>query len=272
MITNLGKTIIKRFYSRQVAEIANYMAIGVGSTAATINDTQLNYEVVRYPLISINPDMAGDRIVFRSSIPAAIMTQAYEVGLYSVSGGAPDKSRTINIFRTELPWTNSSYVVTNARVSPKTLKIDYVANGTTNSEVYGVSEDFSTFSDVDTLAFAFYVGSNLSSLRVRMGSDSTNYFEFAITSPVAGYNINRFVKSAATVTGSPSWANIKYIAIRPSASAAGTGSVFFDSIRMEDNTVSNQNVLVARSVLSTPYTVDPNVPNDVEYSLAISFV
>lgn len=270
MITNGGKTTIKRFFARQVGQIAGSLALGVGTTAATVNDTKLSFEVVRVPITSINADIDNNRLVFKASVTPGQINTIYEVGLFS-SQITTANIRMLNLLG-NIPglWTNGTLDITNARANPKALKIDYVANGTTNAELTGISENLSMFNDLDSFAVAFYAGSNLSSVRVRVGSDSANYFEFVVASPTAGYNIARMNKSTATKTGSPDWANISYVAVRPSATAGGAGSIWFDGLRFEENALENSNLLVARSVLGTPKVADPSINTDIEYSLGIN--
>lgn len=269
MITNGGKTTIKRFFARQVGQIAGSLALGVGTTAATANDTKLAFEVVRVPLTSIAADIDNNRLVFKASIVPGQVNTIYEVGLYSEQI-ATANVRTLNLLGSTGLWTNGTLDATNARANLRALKIDYVANGTTNAELTGIRENLSMFDDVDSFVVAFHAGSNLSSVRVRLGSDSANYFEFVVASPTAGYNIARMNRSTATKTGTPDWSNISYVAVRPSATAGGAGSIWFDGISFEDNALENNNLLVARSVLATPKAADQNINTDIEYSLGIN--
>lgn len=270
MITTAGKTTIKRFLAGQVSRFGGSLALGVGTTAAVLGDIALNYEVVRLPVASMNVDLDTDKIIFRADLPPGTLNTIYEIGLYS-----EDQILSSNVpldLAGLATWTNATLVTTNARVSPLTAKVDFVANGTTNAELIGFSQDWSGFVGTDQVAVAFQATSNLSTLRVRVGTDSANYYEFLFSSPIVGYNIKRVPLSSATVTGSPDLSNLVYLAVRPSATAGGSGSVFVDSIQLEANPLSSTNLLVARTVLGTPYVTDPNISNDVEYSLGVSFV
>lgn len=271
MIVANGKQQIKRFLARQATEIASFISVGTGTKAVTVNDTALAFEVARIPVLSVSADPNSDKIVFRGSLPPGNINTVYEVGLWSATPN--DTSRTLKIVGSSstLIWTNSTLTNSNVRASLNDVKIDYVANGTTNAELAGIYEDLSMFRDTDSFVAAYYAGSNLSSVRVRMGTDSSNYFEFLLPAPVASsYNIARVLKSAATKTGSPSWSSINYIAVRPSATAGGPGSIYLDGLRFEVNSFDNSNILVARSVLGTPVAMDVDVDNDIEYSLTVN--
>lgn len=270
MITNGGKTIIKRFFARQVGQIAGSLALGVGTTAVAAGDTRLQFEVVRVPVTSINADIDNNRLVFKASLLPGLINTIYEIGVYS-SAVSSVAVRSLNLLGdTPVAWTNGTLDATNARANKQALKIDYVASGTTNAELTGLSEDLSAFKDSDSFVLAFHAGANLSSARVRIGQDSANYFEYVVAAPTAGYNIHRVNKSTATKTGSPTWANINYVAVRPSATAGGAGSIWFDGIRFEENPLESSNLLVARSVLGTPKVADTTINTDIEYSLGIN--
>lgn len=271
MITNGGRTIIKRFFARQVGQIAGSLALGVGTQAVTVNDNRLQFEVIRVPVTSINADIDNNRLVFKASLLPGLINTIYEVGMYS-SALSTAAVRNLNIIgNTPTSWTNGTLDTANARASSQALKIDYVANGTTNAELTGLSEDLSQFQDIDSFVAAYYAGANLSSVSIRLGTDSSNYFAFSLAAPVANsYNISRVNKSTATKVGSPDWSNITYVAVRPSATAGGAGSIWFDGVRFESNPLENSNLLVARSVLATPKVADTTINTDIEYSLGIN--
>jgi len=273
MITANGKLQIKRYLAGQSPEIAAFIALGTSSAAVNVNNTRLGFEVVRVPVLSVSVDPNSDKIVFRGSVEPNLISTAYEVGLW---GSSPvDTGRALGVIGPDLPviWTNGTMSSSNARVSISALKIDYNANGTTNAELSGFFEDLSQFTDIDSLVVAYHATTNLSSVRVRMGTDATNYYEFVLPAPVANsYNIARVTRSAATKTGSPDWSAITYIAIRPSATAAGSGSVYVDGVRFETNSIDNNSLLVARTVLATPTSMDLDIPSDIEYSIRVDVV
>ena len=271
MITANGKNIIKRFHARQIGQIGGSLAFGVGSTAPTVNDTRLGYEVLRVPIQSVNVDPASDRIVFRVELQPRQIKTIYEVGLWSGQFVGLEGLRISNGEGLPVTWNNGTVTNQNARAYSNTIQINYVANGTTNADLSGFAVDASQFTDIDSLVVGYYATVNLSSVRVRLGTDSSNYYEFVLPAPIANsYNVARVTRSAATKVGSPAWNNLTYMAVRPSATGAGSGSIFFDGMRFEPNNMAEANLLVARSVLSTPHSPDVDIVSDVEYSLRIN--
>lgn len=270
MITSNGKSVISRYLGGQTPQIAGALALGVGSTAVTVNDVRLQYEVIRLPINSIAADLTNNRLVFKANLQPGLINTIYEVGLYSSSDLTSGYLRLPLLKSTPAIWTNGTLTSTNARANVQALKIDFVANGTTNAELSGFSTDASNFTDLDYFVIGFHATSNLSSVAVRLGADFSNYYQFTLTSPIVGYNIYRVARSTAVKTGAPSWNALSYVAIRPSATAAGSGSIYFDGLRFEVNSLSDAQLIVARNVLTTPQVVDANVATDVEYSLGIN--
>lgn len=267
MITDLGKTVIVSFFGQQVGQIIDSIALGVGTTTETAADTRLAYEAVRVPVTSVQPDTDNQRAVYKAVLPIGSLYKVYEIGGYS--GSALDESRIIDITSPLAVWTNAALNAANSRVHSSALKIDYTTSGTTNAEIIELNEDLTATQG--TINLAFHPTANLSSLRVRLGSDSSNYYEFLVASPTNGsYNIHRLNVSSATVTGTPDWSAITYMAIRPSATGGGGGSIYFDSVRFTQTVEDDQ--LVARKVLASPVTLDPNVDTEIEYSLEIDFL
>lgn len=270
MITANGKGVIKRYLAGQIGQIAGSLSVGVGTTAATVNDTRLVYEVERLNLTSISVDPDSDKFVFQATLPPGRIKTIYEVGVWS-SPVSQVGGRTLGIFGDGLPWTNATINNANGRINQNTMQISYTANGTTNAELVGISENLSEYSASDSIVIGYHVTINISSIRVRLGTDASNYFEFLLPASTANsYNVARLALSSATVVGTPSWAAITYLAVRPSATAAGGGNLYFDGIRVDRNSLNEDSLLVARNVLATPYVVNQSIDNDIEYALAVT--
>lgn len=270
MITSNGKLVISKYIGGQLGRIADSIVVGAGSAAATVNDVRLQYEVSRLPVSSINVDLSSSRLVFKGSLQPGLVNTVYEIGLYS-SGLLDNGTLYAPLLNsTSATWTNGTLTSSNARANPMALKIDFSASGTTNAELSGFLIDASRFIDLDYIVVGFFATSNLSSAKVRLGTDASNYYEVPINGPVAGYNVYRVARSTAVKTGAPDWSALSYAAVRPTGTSGGSGSLYFDGLRFEANSLSTDNMLVARSVLVTPQVVDANVATDIEYSLGIN--
>lgn len=266
MITNQGADAIVEFFGQQRANIVTHLALGVGNALPTVSDTELSFEVVRLPLISISADLVNRKIIYIAECPPGNIKTVYEVGAWT--DDANDSGRMLSTTdATTASWSNATISTNNVRVGTQTVKVDYTGSGTTTAELLTLTDDFSAFDNDTTVAVAFYATANLSTLRVRLGTDALNYYQFVVDTPVNGsYNIKKFLKTDAEVVGAPDWSTINYMAIRPSATAGGPGSVYFDAIKFE----SSDGILVSRSVLTTPLDIDPNITSRIEYALPVT--
>lgn len=270
MITDAGKLAVLRFNAGLLPQIAGSMAIGVGTATEAGTNIALNYEVARIPLVSINPDIANNQVVYRTTLQPGVVGTVYEIGLY-LSGIITDDSFVLPVPGNVVTrWTNATFVTTNARASKNTAKVDVAANGTISAEIFGLSADLSSYTDFDNIAIAYAASTNVSSVKFRLGTDSTNYYEFNINTPTAGYNIFKAALSTATKVGSPTWSAINYFAVRPSATSGGAASIYFDGVRFEKVTPVVSDVLVARKVLSSPQVINTNIPTDIEYAINVA--
>jgi len=106
MITKNGSNIIKRVFAGQLPQIAGSMAFGTGATPETVDDTELEAEVVRVSITSIGADLDNNRIVFKASIAPGAIPTITEVGLYSsnllVTGNTSPDGSNLLVARTVL--------------------------------------------------------------------------------------------------------------------------------------------------------------------------
>lgn len=276
MLTAKGKTFIKRYLAGQAGNVVGAISIGVGGTAATLNDTKLQFEFARIPIDVIAYDFATDKLVFKGSLDENVVGKIYEIGLWTAevnTAAGNQASRMITNFDSETEdWTNETVESTIARIGVDSLKHTPAASATTSSILSGVAFEFNESSSLDTFVLA-YNNENAfcSSLVFRLRTDASNYYSFTVSSPAVAYGFASFTKGSATVTGTPNWADINDIEVRTTATAGGSASVEWDGIRLEDvDTIAPEYGLVARYVPPSPITKVSGRVQDVEYALSVS--
>jgi hypothetical protein len=268
MITTAGKTIIKQFFGGETGRIGGAIALGVGATAATLADSRLSFEATRAQVTAVSSDLANNRIVFKATIKPGLIGTIYEAGLYQAVSGI-DRSKALSLLSRNA-WTNGTMVTTNARIGVNTVKVDAAASQTTTASVTNLSQNLAGFSGADTVAVAFFASANVSAVKLRLGNDASNYYQWNFATPAAGYNIVRGTFTSATIVGAPNIASINYAAFVPTATAGGAASVYLDGVNVEDNTSVFDNFLVVRNVLTVPKVIDTSIPTDIELSLGIT--
>ena len=275
MITDLGRLHIKRFLAGHVGVIADSVAFGLGSTAASTGDTRLNFEFERAAVTLVSYDFINDRLVFKAEMPEEVGGTVYEVGIWSTEQDSRDGgygSKIISTFDSDTEdWVGGTFTTT-ARVGDDALLLAPLASATANALLEDVALDLSGYSDADRFLLAYNVGNaNTSAVRFRFLTDSSNYFTYTITAPSAGYKISDLAKSAAVVTGTPDWAEINSLQVEVVATGTGSASVTLDGLRIEDTDTNNPDyVLVARQVLGIPFQKEEGRTQEVEFSLAVN--
>ncbi|WXW92556.1 tail fiber [Streptomyces phage Enygma] len=264
MITTQGKSIIFRYLAGYVPRIAESIAIGVGNSAASVNDTTLDFEINRVLVTITAADIVNDKIVFKGIIPQEFVGKIYEVGLWfgSPAQNAGASSIIVDFDQAGEAWDTGTWDTTIARIGTDALQIA----GGQSSTLADIALDLSGYSDADFLSLAYSADAAINNVTIQFKTDDTNYYSYTFAA-ATGYEVKSFGKTAMTATGTPDWENITKITV----SATGTGNIVFDGIRAEDNdTISNDYALVARTVLSTPKTKTNDSEMDIEYALEIN--
>jgi len=281
MITTEGIRHVKRYLAQYVPAIATAMAFGVGTRAENGADFGLQFEIARSPIKYTGYDFANNQIVYKASVPVDLVGTIKEVGIYSIYSNnlaGSNGSKTLSDINTGELWvqsgttTVSAFTATGALIGTEGLSQTPAASATRSDSLTGLTLDLSGYSNADFITVAANVGnSNTSTLKIRFMTDASNYYEFTMPSVTSGYKIADFLKSAATVTGTPSWSTITEIQLRTTSTAGGASAITWDGIMVQDtDTINLDYVLVGRKVLTTPITKIGNQTQDVEFRLDVT--
>lgn len=270
MITTQGKAVVSNFFGGQTPRIAGAVCIGVGTTSESVDDTALNFEVVRLPVTSTSADLANNRIIYKAVVPAGVASSIYEVGIYHQA--LSDSGKLLNVTNMG-GWSGATVVTNNARARNATVQIDAPLGLNTFAWQTNVSYDLSAYAQTK-LAIALTADAYTDSVTVVLGSDQSNYTSWNFSGLAAGYNVVRADWSAGVKVGSPDMSKVAAIGVNVTANSNGDSSVFLDGIRLDQNI--NGDELVARTVLRdaqgnlAPQQADPHLPTEIEYSVGVS--
>lgn len=276
MFTTEGKTFIKRYLAGQAGTVIGAISVGIGSTAAALGDTRLEFEFGRIPVDVTAYDFENDRLVFKGTLPEELYGQIYEVGLWTDEVNAAAGSQEAKIltsFDSESEvWSGGSFASTNTRIGVDSLVLAPGASATASAGLTGLNVDLIDYSSGDSFVLAYHIANaNTANLKVRFRNDSSNYYEFTVTSPTSGYKTSTFLKGSATTTGSPTWGDISEIYVYATATAGGTATVTFDGLRVEDtDSVAPEYGLIARYIPAVPIAKVEGFGQDIEYALAVT--
>jgi hypothetical protein len=276
MITTNGETFIKRFLAGQAGQLVGAIAVGIGDATEDADDARLQFEVARVPIDITAYDFDNEEVVWKGSLDSDLAASIYEVGLFTSEINASagnQETKLLLTFESDVEaWDVFTSDTSVTRVGIESMKHAPALSTTTSSVLTGLTIDLSQNSSLDTFTLAYNVGnSNTSSVKIRLRTDASNYYEFTVSTPTTGYKFATFTKGSAAVTGTPDWSDISEIEIRTTATSGGAASVIYDGFRIDDtDTVAPEYGLVARYKFSSPISKVEGVVQDAEYGLLVN--
>jgi len=282
MITTEGKVYVKRYLAQQVPAIAQSIGFGIGDKAEAVGDTKLQFEIGRTDINLVSYDFVNNKLIFKASVPDNIGGKIYEAALFSLpasAGRAEAGSRLITTFdsATEV-WVDATsgatatYDATNARIGSDAIRHTPAASGSKTDALKDIALDLSGYSAADKFVLALNAGNSFTStVTARFLTDTSNYYQISFGSPTVGYNVVESTKGSATVTGSPSWANITEVRVTTNSTAGGASQIDFDGLRLDDSdTISADDIMVSRELLATPFVKIDGMTQEIEFALDVS--
>jgi len=293
LLTKFGKRYLTQYLASQSNTNLKDIALGVGSTAATVNDTQLGFEFYKSPVSMSSIDIQTSSstglstygVVYKTTIPVDVAGIINEVGLFpAVSLGSTDyASNSISTFEDNQSWTDSlgAYPSTTTTPFPK-IGTSYLSIGASASQskeyFYNFNIDVSGYSALDSLTLAYYQSdTNLDYVFVRMYDSNNNYYEIRYAGDLSvGYKIKSLtlnnLYSSGFGSGVPDQTAIVKISCGVKAKSSGATAGLFDGMRINDeDSFRTDYGMISRSVLTTPITKSLGKQMVIEYRLGINF-
>ena len=293
LLTKFGKRYITQYLAGQSNTNLKDIALGVGSTAATVNDTQLGFEFYRSPVSMSSIDIQTNSltgvstygVVYKTTVPVDVAGIINEVGLFpAVSLNSTDyASNSISTFEDNQSWADSTgaYPASVTNPFPK-IGTSYLSIGAAASQskeyFNSFNIDVSGYSALDSLTLAYYQSdTNLDYVFVRMYDSNNNYYEIRYAGDAStGYKIKSLtlnnLYSSGYGSGTPDQTSIVKISCGVKAKASGATTVLFDGMRINDeDSFRTDYGMISRSVLTTPITKSLGKQMVIEYRIGLSF-
>lgn len=300
LLTKFGKRYLTQYLAGQANTNAKDIALGVGSIAATVNDTQLGFEFYKSAVSMNSIDIQTDQVtgvttygvVYKTTIPVDVAGIINEVGLFpNVTLGSTDyASNSISTFENNQDWTDSlgAYATSVTTPMPQ-IGTSYLSIGAAASQskeyFYNFNLDVSGYSALDSLTLAYYQSdTNLDYVFVRMYDSSNRYYEIRYPAELStGYKVKSLtlnnLYSSGFGSGTPDQTAIVKISCGVKSKASGATVVLFDGMRINDeDSFRTDYGMISRSVLRNPITnvLEPITKSlgkqmVIEYRLGLNF-
>lgn len=279
LITNIGKRHILNYLANKLPDRNRYIGVGIGSTAANVADTKLEFEVNKYKVYTSYIDYADSTIIMKAELPVQLSATISELGLFPGSSvmNAYD-SKFITFFNNDVVWSNGSYIDDSSvsKINKTSFKITANSGASVLAKSSNLSSDMTGYSNDDSLSIAFYENdTNLDYIELVLYSSNNDYYTYRIEGANSvGHRIVQIpfssIVAQSNATGSPTL-SIESFGIRVKANSSTNTAVDFDGIRVNDNdTFVEENGIISRAVLSTPIQKEFGSLLDIEYRLVIS--
>jgi hypothetical protein len=293
ILTKFGKRYITQYLAGQSPTSSKDIALGIGSTPATVNDTQLNFEFYRSEVNIASVDIQTNQttgestygVVYKTTIPVDVSGIINEVGLFpSITLGTTDfGSRAISSFEDNQSWIDSSgnypslVTVSSPKIGPYYMSIG-AASSQSKNYFYDFNLDISGYSANDSMTLAYYQSDlNLDYVFLRTYDSNNNYYEIrypaenTIGYKVKSLNLSSLYSSGFT-SGIPDKTSIVKISVGVKAKSSGATTVLFDGLRINDeDTFRVHYGMISRSALANVITKSLGKQMDIEYRLGLSF-
>jgi len=293
LITKFGKRYLTQYLAGESNTNLKDIALGIGSTAATVNDTQLGFEFYKSPVsmnsidiqTSSSTGLSTYGVVYKTTLPVDVAGIINEVGLFpSISLGSTDyASNSISTFEDNQSWADSTgaYPASVTTPFPK-IGTSYLSIGAGASQLkeyfYNFNIDVSGYSALDSLTLAYYQSdTNLDYVFVRMYDSSNRYYEIRYPGDLStGYKIKSLtlnnLYSSGYGSGTPDQTAIVKISCGVKAKSSGATAALFDGMRINDeDSFRTDYGMISRSVLATPITKSLGKQMVIEYRIGLSF-
>jgi hypothetical protein len=269
------------------------ITLGVGSIAATVNDTQLGFEFYKSPVSMSSIDIQTNSttgvstygVVYKTTVPVDVAGIINEVGLFpTIALGATDyASNSISTFEDNQSWTDSTGAYASSVTTPfPKIGTSYLSIGSSASQLkeyfYNFNLDVSGYSALDSLALAYYQSdTNLDYVFVRMYDSNNRYYEIRYAGDLStGYKIKSLtlnnLYSSGYGSGTPDQTAVVKISCGVKSKSSGATAVLFDGIRINDeDSFRTDYGLISRSVLTNPITKSLGKQMVIEYRIGLTF-
>lgn len=298
IITKFGKRFLTQYLAGVGAGQSKDIAIGIGTSAASVNNTQLDFEFYRIRAAIESSDIQTDAatgvssyaVVYKATLPVDVAGYINEVGLFpSISFGYTDyQSQIISTFENPLFWLDEVSLPAESAVDPVPL---IGANWMSVTSEAGAIKEYSYTTDIDltgysandslTLAYR-QTDANLDYVFIRMYSSDTDYYEVRFQGDTVGdklpkidlrypYNNIDVDDTTGYNVGTPT-KDIQKVSIGVKANTGTDSVVLFDGLRINDeDSFRTDYGMISRSVLTDPQIKELGKEMDIEYRLGINF-
>lgn len=273
IVTNVGKLLILRHLASIGAGFCESMAIGVGDDVPTDSDQELELEFAREKIQIRSIDFPNREVLMKATFPAGVQVKVREIGIYATIEDV--RNKTLFMFDSTETWagTFTTNLLDN-RISDRCIKVEASSGGSTTIEI-DTSLDLSDLLLDDVFRLGFITkDDNCEKITITLTDIENNEMSADIipiahvNGSAAQYQIEQCLKQEFT-NQDKVWSNILKIAITVKAKSGENTEVSLDLLNVIDVNLDTEEMIVSRSLLSSPINKASESSLDIEYRLRL---
>jgi hypothetical protein len=262
MITKFGKRFLIDYLAGNRSFYNKTISIGIANNSEyelSDSNSRLGFEFYSVPVLfgGIDIDTSTNpytyTAIYSTKLPTNLAGKINEIAIFPdkrMSNNSYD-NKFITTFESIYEWSPSPELdQTNYRVGNSSLKLES-NDPTSGNEYISIipTFDMSGYSNFDTISFSYKVNdANLSSIKVRLYSSDTDYYQFNFSNNSVGWNIKDIPLADMTSFGSPDKSTITKLGIVVFSNGLNPTSVVVDGLRINDeDTFDPAYGMIARS-------------------------
>lgn len=283
MITKFGKRFLIDYIAGNRSFFDKVLAIGIAKNseyALADTNSRLGFEFYSVPVLFGGIDIDTSTTpytysaIYSTKLPTNLAGKINEIALYPsrrLSSNSYD-NKFITTFESSYEWSPEPTLdQTNYRVGNSSLILS--SNGTSPQEYISIIPTFDMvgYSNFDTISFSYKVNNaNLSSVKIKLYSSATDYYQFTFTGHSVGWNIKDIALANMTSSGTPDKSSISKIGIVVTPTSSAT-SIVVDGLRINDeDTFDPAYGMIARSNITEVEKIAGREMT-MEYKLNLNF-
>lgn len=293
VITRFGRRFLTNVIAGNANPYKKDIAIGIGSSAASIDDTRLQFEWYRLPVIFGSTDIqtvdgtTSYSVIYKTTLPQNISGEIKEIGLY------PSKTESINEFddkfisdfsdaftwssaEGDFPIATYNGDTAYSKIGDNVLDFESIS-GTPKEYFLNSPMNMFGYSSNDSITISYYAyDAHLSSIRLRFYSSDSSYFQLSAT-PVSGtgHKITSDIPLSylfGNAINNPDASKIIKVGVAAIPTSGQTTKIGMDGIRINDeDTFDPIYGIISRSVLSEAVTKYAGRQLDIEYKVDLGY-
>lgn len=275
LITTSGYETINKYLAGAYKTWGEYLAIGifVTKTSASASDTQLEYEVERYPvnLRSYATVSGSNQILFKANLPNTLVASITDIGLFNGTNNSKDNfmiSDFSELTGSVTSWTSTASLAANSKYGASNVYTRTAGTVIANTDI---NLDLSSYTATDYASLLIYCPATASG-KFQLSFLDTDGYYWNTASGTASAAGGSWMLVTIPFTNQPATGfNYSVNSMSINFVTTSTASLLFDCLKLNSGvTKYTDSNVISRTIFSKPIAKDYGKPMQIEYYVQVT--